>query len=111
MIGAETGFAFLAVDHRIGEIGDMAGGFPDFGVHEDGGIDAFDIVALLGHGLPPEVFEIAFEFDAVGTVVPATAETAVDFGRLKHKATPFAQGNDLFHSVNCLRHGFLHPDS
>ena len=79
-IGAEAMFAFLAVDHRIGESGDMAGGLPDFGMHEDGGIEALDIVAAMSHCLPPESFDIIFHLDTKRAVIPARAETTVDFG-------------------------------
>ena len=40
MVGTETLLAGLAVNQRIGEVLDVAGGPPYHGVHEDGSVDA-----------------------------------------------------------------------
>ena len=44
-VGAEAVLAVPAVDERIGEAGDVAGGLPDSRVHEDGGVETLDVVA------------------------------------------------------------------
>src|SRR5581483_5269763 len=78
VVGAEALLAVAAVDEGVGEGGDVAAGFPDLGGHEDGGVEADDVVALLDHGAPPGVLDVAFEEDADGPVVPGGAEPAVD---------------------------------
>ena len=66
----------------------MAAGDPDFGVHDDGGVegDHFEELAVGAEAgaaddvLVPGVFEVSFEFDAEGAVVPEAVDSAVDFG-------------------------------
>ena len=45
---AEAMLAVAAVDHRVGEAGDVAGGLPDPRVHDDRRVDADDVVAQRG---------------------------------------------------------------
>ena len=71
-------FALAAIDHWIGEILHMAGSFPHFGVHEDGGVEALDVAAL-SHGAPPGVLEIAQHLDSERAVVPAAVQAAINF--------------------------------
>ena len=80
LVGAETHLAFLAVDQRIGEPLDMARCHPDLRRHQDSGVETLDIVAAVGHRLPPEAFDIVLELDAQRAVIPAGAQAAVDFG-------------------------------
>lgn len=97
VILAEALFAGFAIDERVGEVGDMAAGDPGGGVHEDGGIESFDIVALINHGAPPGFFDIAFEFDPDGSVIPGAAKSAVDLAALENDAAAFAERNDGIH--------------
>ena len=53
VVGAEAQLAGLAVDQRVGETGDVAGGLPDLGVEDDRGVEQHDVLALLGHRLQP----------------------------------------------------------
>src|SRR5450432_3266053 len=75
----------------------MAAGFPDLRRHDDSRFEAGDVVALAGHGVPPEFLNVALEFRAERAVVPETVETAVNLGRLEHEPAPLAQRHDLFH--------------
>ena len=73
--------AFLGVfvvDERIVEGVDVARGLPDGRVHEDGRVDAHDVVVEHGHGLPPIAFDIVFELDAVLSVVVDSRQSVVD---------------------------------
>ncbi len=96
----------------------VTGAFPDLRVHDDGAIEADHIVGagglfglnefvvVLAHVLPPRFFDISFQFDAEGTVVPETIESAVDFAGLEKKSVGFAMRNEFVHQVfNC--HGFF----
>ena len=58
LIGTVAEVALLAFHQGIGKLFDVAAGHPDAGVHEDGGIQANDVVALLDHGLPPGALDV-----------------------------------------------------
>ena len=87
----------------------MAGAFPDLGVHDDRAVEARHFVGRGGpgrldllvmsedHVAPPGLADIAFQFDAEGTVVPESLNAAVDFARLKQETSPFAQRNQFVH--------------
>ena len=75
----------------------MAGGFPHFRVHDDGGVESNDIFAMLDDILPPGFADVAFEFTAERAVVPETVYTAVDFGALKDESPSLAQRRQCFH--------------
>jgi hypothetical protein len=49
---------------------------------QDRTVHAEDIIAFLNVLAPPEVLEVAFQFRTQGTVIPASVETAVEFGGL-----------------------------
>src|SRR4029079_495602 len=46
LVGPEAVLAHAAVDHRVGEAGDVARRFPDARVEDDGGVKADDVAAL-----------------------------------------------------------------
>ncbi len=75
----------------------MAAGFPDLRRHDDGRFEAGDVVALAGHGVPPEFLDVALEFRAERAVIPKAVDAAVNLGGLKHKPAPLAQRHDFFH--------------
>src|ERR1700722_16416006 len=75
----------------------MAAGFPDLRRHDDGRFEAGDVVALAGHGMPPEFLDVALEFRAERAVIPKAVDAAVNLGGLKHKPAPLAQRHDFFH--------------
>ena len=99
LVDAMTGFAIFAVAHDIAEAVDVTGCFPDFGVADDCGIETDDIIAFFDHIFPPGLFHCTFEHNAIGTVIPETVITAIDFGALENEPAPFAQGNELFHQI------------
>ena len=98
VIGAETRLAFAAVDERIGEALDVAGCFPDPGMHEDRTVDSHHVLPALHDVAPPSVLDVALELDAERTVVPAARQPAVDLARLRREPTPFGEVHDLFHA-------------
>ena len=64
--------AFLGVavvDEGVVESVHVSGSFPNSGVHEDGGVDSDDVLVEEHHGLPPVLFDVVFQFDAVLSVV------------------------------------------
>ena len=52
----------LVVDQRVVESVDVAGGFPGGRMHEDGRVDADDVVVQRRHELPPVFLDIILEF-------------------------------------------------
>ena len=85
-----------AVDQWIGEVPEVAGGLPHLRWAEDGGIDQYDIIALLNHGANPCVFHIAQQQRAEWAVVVRGSEAAVDLGRGVDESPAFAEVDDLF---------------
>src|SRR5262249_1169949 len=65
-----------------------------------------DIVALLGHGVPPKFLHVAFEFSAQRTVIPKAIDAAVDFRGLKNEPTALAQRDNFLHAI--IGSGFRH---
>jgi hypothetical protein len=103
LIGAKALLGNFAIHHRVSEAADVAGSFPNFGMHDDGGFEADDVIAAADHVIPPAIADVFAKLDAERAVIPKAVDAAVDFGRLKDKSTSFAQGNDLFHQVGGIR--------
>ena len=97
VVGAEAVLAVPAVDQRIGEAGDVAGRLPHPRMHQDGGVEALDVVARVDHRVPPAVLDVLLELDAERAVVPHRAEAAVDLGGLEDEAAALAEGDQLVH--------------
>ena len=91
--------AVLAVDQGVGEGGQVARGGPDGGRAEDGGVEADHVVALLHHGAPPGVLDVAQHVDPERAVVVGGAEAAVDLGRGEDEAAVAAEPHHLLHQV------------
>jgi hypothetical protein len=96
-VGAEAMLAGLAVDHRVGEGVDVAAGLPDARIHDDGGVQADDIVALLDGRTPPGLFDVVLKLHAQRPVVPEAADAAVDLAALKNEPPALAQGDENVH--------------
>ncbi len=56
-----------------------------------------NVIVAGDHVVPPGFFDIAFQFNAQGTVIPETVQAAVDFARLKNKTPPLAQRDEFIH--------------
>ena len=65
----------------------MAGGFPSFRVHQDGGVDAVHVGAVFDEKFPPGVHEVFLQGNAEGAVVPSAGETAVNVASGENEAT------------------------
>ena len=99
LVGAKALLRQQAIDHQVAEGAGVAAGFPDFRMHDDGGFEADDVVAALGHGAPPGFLDVALEFGAERAVIPEAVEAAVDFGGLENESPAFAEGNDFLHQL------------
>src|SRR5262249_49074553 len=71
-------------------------------VHQDGGIQTFDIVALVHVGAPPDTLHVIFELDTHPPVFQIPLHPAVELAALKEKASPLAERDNLVH--RCAGH-------
>ena len=77
VIGSEPALARPAVNQRIIEALDV----PDASqtrMHQNAGIEADDVPALMHEPAPPQVLDIAFELDSERPVVPGICQTAIN---------------------------------
>ena len=99
MVLAEALVAAQALDERIGEHLEVPARLPDLGRHDDGGVEADDVVAPLHHRAPPRLLDVVLELDAQWAVVPRRPQTTVDLGGLEGEAAAFRERDDLIHQV------------
>src|SRR5438876_7381394 len=74
-----------AIHHGVTEGAGVAASFPDFRVHDDGGFEADNVPAVLGHAAPPEILHVALEFGTERAVVPESINAAVNLRRLENE--------------------------
>ena len=53
--------ALAAFDQGVAEAGDVAAGDPHLRVHQNGGVQPYDVIPLLHHRVPPEVLQVALQ--------------------------------------------------
>ena len=99
LVGPVPHLAGLAVDKGVVEGGDVAGGRPDLGIHEDGGVEADVVGVLLDEFFPPGPLDVVFQLHAQGAVVPAVGEAAVNLAAGEDEAPALAEGDDFFHAL------------
>ena len=97
MIGSKTAAALGAIDHRIGKRLQVAGRFPNSGIHQDGTIHPDDVRAGHHRIAPPQVFDVSLQLDAERAVIPTAVESAVYFARLEDKRATPTEGNHGIH--------------
>ena len=98
-VGPVAHLAGLAVDERVVEGGDVAGGDPDLRVHQYRRVETDVVGVLLDELLPPGLFDVVLELRTEGAVVPAVGKTAVDLAPGVDEAPILAQGYELFHRL------------
>jgi hypothetical protein len=96
---AEALVAVGALDQRVRERLEVAGGLPDPGGHDDGRVLADHVVAQLHDRAPPGLLDVVLELDPERTVVVAGADPAVDLARLEGEAAALGQVDDRVHRV------------
>src|ERR1051326_792929 len=102
LVGSKALFTFTTVDEWIRKGRFVARIAENQFIHEDGSIQAFDVVTLVNVCAPPGTLHIVLEFDAHTAVVPGTLQAAVKLAALKQEASPFTQRDDLVH--RCTSH-------
>ena len=97
-------FAFAAVHERVGKTAKVAGCNPSLRIHENCAVQTDIIRAFLNELLAPCVFDVGFQLNAEGAVVPSVCKSAVNFTSGVYKASALAKSNKLFHCFFCVFH-------
>ena len=84
----------LALHQRVAERRDVARRDPDLRMHQDAGVQANDVVALLDHGAPPGALDVVLELDAERPVVPHGVDAAVDLAAREDEAATLGERHD-----------------
>src|SRR5690606_7749925 len=81
-------------DERVAEGVHVPARLPDGRVHEDGGVEALDVVVAVDHRAPPPLAHVPLELDAKRAVVVDGGEAAVDLGGLEDEAAALGEGDE-----------------
>ena len=103
-VGAVALLAVAVVNQGVVERVHMARSLPDGGVHEDGAVDAHDVLVQQGHCLPPVALDIVFQFHAVLSIIIDSTEAVIDFTRGEHKAIFLGVRHDFLENVFLFCH-------
>ena len=109
LVGAVAALTGAAVQQRVREAGNVTGGHPGLGVHQDGGIQTHVVGAFLHELFQPCLFDVVLELNAQGTVVPAVGKTAVNFAARIDEPAVFAQVHDHIKGLFTVLHTLLLP--
>ena len=74
---AKAPLARAAIDHRIGEVVEMAARFPDFRMRENRRVEPDHVGTVLHRVAPPGALDVILQFHAERSVVPARPRSAV----------------------------------
>ena len=111
VVGPVPAVAGLALDQRVGERGDVAGGHPDLPGQDDGRVEADHVVPAGDHVPPPLPLDVLLELHTVRAVVPRRPGSAVDLAAGVHEPPALAEVDHGFEAgFGLRRHGrSLHP--
>ena len=73
-----TLLAVAVVNQRVVECVHVSAGLPRRRVHEDGGIDAYDVLVQQHHALPPILLDVIFQLHTVLTVIIHGTQSVID---------------------------------
>ena len=73
-------------------------------MHEDGAVDADDVLVQQGHRLPPVTLDIVFQLNAVLCIVINRAQAVIDFTRGEHKAIFLGVRHDFLENIFLFCH-------
>ena len=103
LVCSVTHFALLTVKKRVGETGNVTACLPNFRVHKYVRINLIAVLSFLNKTLSPGVLDIVFKSCSERAVIPCVCKTAVNIAACKNKSSVFAKGNNLVHSLFCIR--------
>src|SRR5207244_7480987 len=88
VVGAEAVLALLAVDQRIGKTGDVPRGLPHLGMHQDGRVEALDVLARVYHRAPPALLDVLLQLYPERPIEHQGALVALDGTRARGHRGP-----------------------
>ena len=91
--------ARLALDQRVDEGVEVAGGLPDVRGEDHRGVEADDVVAGLHHRPPPLPADVLLQLHAKRAVVPGGATAAIDLRRREDDAPALAEADEVVDST------------
>ncbi len=100
-ICTETLLAFLTIHQRVTKTPNVTGSHPSLRVHQDCAIHTNIKWAFLNKFLPPSFFNIVFQLNTNGAVIPCVRQATVNFRAGINKTSIFCQCNYFFHSFLC----------
>ena len=104
-IGTITLLRVAVVDEGIVESIHVAAGLPNGGMHEDGRVDAHNVLVEQHHRFPPILLDIVFQLNTVLTVIINGTESVVNFATREDKAIFLAVAHNLLEYI-FLCHNF-----
>ncbi len=108
-IGPIALFGVFIVNEGVVEGSYVAGCLPDAGVHEDGAVNAHDVLIQAGHGFPPVVLDVVFELYAHLAIVIDSGQSVVDLRGGENESVLLAMGYKhlekfvLCHTINTIQ--------
>ena len=98
-VGAITFLGVTVVDEWVVEGVDMPGSLPDGGMHEDGGVDADDVLVQQHHALPPIFLDVVFQFHTILAVVIDSGQTIINITAGEDEAIFLAMAYNLLEYI------------
>ena len=98
-VGPVAFLGVLVVNQRVVERVHVAGGLPNRGVHENGGVQPHHVLVQEHHAVPPVAFDIVLQLHAVLPVVVHGGQPVIYFGRWEHVAVFFAVCHQLLENI------------
>src|SRR6185369_935022 len=93
-VSAHAALALATVNQRIVKSRFVSRVFPDKPVENDRRINTLDVVAFIDEPTPPRLFDVVSELDTEWSIVPGTAQAAIDFGRGENEAASLRERYD-----------------
>ncbi len=103
-IGAIAFLGVLVVNQRVVEGVHMSRCLPDAWVHEDGGVDADNVLMILYHGTPPILLDVVFQFRTQLTIVVYGGQAVVYLAGREYEAVFLGVGYYFFEEFFLICH-------
>ena len=103
-VGTIALLAVAVVNQGIVECINVARSLPNGRMHEDGAVDAHDILVQQGHRLPPVTLDIVLQLNAVLCIVINRAQAVINLTRGEHKAIFLGVRHDFLENVFLFCH-------
>src|SRR3989344_1747008 len=99
LVGTKSRMTTQALDERVRESSNVAGGFPDFRIHQDSSIDTVHIIAVVAEHLEPETLDVFLQDHPERAIVVGAGEAAAYLGPQEDEPAALREGDYLFHQI------------